>query len=79
MLVSHRFVLIEDSSTIFDADFICFVPQIHTKLSNEEYKALLAYLNSSFVQLFIETHGRVPGGLGPIAIELNGAKNIPIL
>ena len=74
----HRFCL-TDFSAVFDADFICFVPKNDMKFSKEDYKTLLAFLNSNIVQLFIETHGRVPGGLGPIAIEKNKANDIPIL
>lgn len=74
----HRFGLI-DFPAAFDADFICFIPKSDTILSTEEYKAILAFLNSNFVQLFIETHGRVPGGLGPVSIEEKRANDIPIL
>jgi type I restriction-modification system DNA methylase subunit len=74
----QRFSLV-DFPVVFDADFICFVPKKQTKLSKEEQKAILAFLNSNFVQLFVETNGRVPGGLGPVAIEKNQASQIPVL
>ncbi|MEM0093138.1 MAG: N-6 DNA methylase [Thermofilum sp.] len=72
----HRFTLME-FQVMLDADFIALVPR--ASLLVEELKTLLAYLNSSFVKLYIETHGRVPGGLGPIALEVRHAEELPTL
>lgn len=47
-------------------------------LTDEQLKALLAYLNSSFSQHYIETKGRRSGG-GIIALEVNIAREMPIL
>ncbi|MFP3131305.1 MAG: N-6 DNA methylase [Nitrososphaeria archaeon] len=55
---------------------ISLIPKV--KLSEEQIKAFLAYLNSSFSQYYIETHGRRSGG-GIIALEVNIAKEMPIL
>jgi len=55
---------------------ISLIPKV--KLSEEQIKAFLAYLNSSFMQYYIETHGRRSGG-GIIALEVNIAKEMPIL
>ncbi|MFN3805313.1 MAG: hypothetical protein ACK4SY_09670, partial [Pyrobaculum sp.] len=47
-------------------------------LDELQIKALLAYLNSSFVQHYIETTGRtVPSG--PIALEVSVAREMPVL
>jgi len=56
---------------------ITFIPKV--KLNDLQLKALLAYLNSSFVQLFIETRGRTTGAVGPIALEVSIAREIPII
>jgi len=58
---------------------IAFVPKGNLQLSDIQIKALLAYLNSSFVQLYIESVGRTTGGVGPIGLEVNQAANIPII
>ena len=58
-------------------DFVTYVPLID--LSTNQMKALLAYLNSTIVQLYVETHGRIPGGVGPIGLEINQARDMPIL
>ncbi len=71
----HRFSM-AGFPLAFDPDFICFIP--HQKLTETELKALLAYLNSSFSSLFIESHGRTTGG-GMVALEASQASEIPIL
>jgi hypothetical protein len=48
------------------------------KLTEKQLKALLAYLNSSFIQYYIETHGRRSGG-GIITLEVNIAEEMPII
>ena len=46
---------------------ITFIPKV--QLSELQLKALLAYLNSSFVQLYIESISRITG-LGVAALEV---------
>ncbi|MEM4656444.1 MAG: N-6 DNA methylase [Acidilobaceae archaeon] len=71
----HRFTLVE-FKVMLDADFIALIPK--ENMSVDRLKALLAYLNSSFVKLYIESHGRSTGG-GAIALEVNHAEDIPII
>ncbi|MEM3449394.1 MAG: N-6 DNA methylase [Nitrososphaerota archaeon] len=72
----HRFTLME-FQVMLDADFIAFIPK--ENISVDRLKALLAYLNSSFVKLYIESMGRTPGAVGPIALEVSHAEEIPLL
>jgi hypothetical protein len=55
---------------------ISLIPKV--ALPEEQIKALLAYLNSSLTQYYIETRGRRSGG-GIIALEVNTAREMPIL
>lgn len=55
---------------------IALIPK--TKFGNLQIKAEAAYLNSSFCQLHIETHGRATSG-GVIGLETKVAEQIPIL
>ena len=55
---------------------ICLYPKV--KLTNNQIKAILAYLNSSFIQFYIETEGRKSGG-GVIALEISQAERMPVL
>jgi type I restriction-modification system DNA methylase subunit len=55
---------------------ITFIPKIELKES--QLKALLTYLNSSFVQLYIESRARITG-MGVAALEVQHAKEISIL
>jgi len=71
----HRFTLM-GFQVMLDADFIAFIPR--ENISVDKLKALLAYLNSSFVKLYIESYGRSTGG-GAIALEVIHAEEIPIL
>ena len=54
---------------------VSFVPKI--AFDDIELKALLAYLNSSFAQQYIETNGRRSGG-GIIGLEVNIAQDMPV-
>ena len=56
---------------------ITFIPK--AELSEIQLKALLAYLNSSFTQLYIEARGRTTGAVGPIALEARQAQEIPVI
>ncbi|MEM4439737.1 MAG: N-6 DNA methylase, partial [Pyrobaculum sp.] len=71
----HRFTLAE-FQVMLDADFIALIPK--ENISTDRLRALLAYLNSSFTQLYIESHGRVTGG-GAVALEVKHAREMPIL
>ncbi|MEM1704129.1 MAG: N-6 DNA methylase, partial [Zestosphaera sp.] len=71
----HRFTLME-FQVMLDADFIALIPK--ESMSVDKLKAFLAYLNSSFVKLYIESHGRSTGG-GAIALEVNHVEEMPIL
>ena len=59
---------------MYDA-LIALIPK--TPMRMIETKALLAYLNSSFVQYYIETRGRRSGG-GIIGFEVNIAQDMPV-
>jgi len=74
-----RFFLLEWSCNRPLAIFhrmICLYPK--KKQTNDEIKAILAYLNSSFTQFYIETEGRKSGG-GVIALEVSQAEKMPVL
>jgi len=77
----HRFTLIEHGFNVaIDEDFIALIAKQGVQFNDiAELKALLAYLNSSFIQLYIESKGRVPGGVGPSALEVKQANEMPIL
>jgi len=70
-----RFVRSYFNVAMYDA-LISLVPKV--VLSEEQIKAMLAYLNSSFTQYYIECTGRYIAK-GPIALEVNIAKEMPIL
>ncbi|MEM2233162.1 MAG: N-6 DNA methylase [Nitrososphaerota archaeon] len=71
-----RFILNEINAVTYHA-IIAFIPK--GRLDKHRLKALLAYLNSSFSQLYIESKGRTTGAVGPIAIEVRQAKEMPII
>jgi len=73
----HRFALAK-FEVACDADIIALIPKRNTLLDEEEMKALLAYLNSSFDKLYIESKGRTTGG-GALAIEVNILRDMPVL
>lgn len=70
-----RFVRCDFPVAMYDA-LIALIPKVD--LTREQLNALLTYLNSSFTQYCIETHGRRSGG-GIIALEVNIARDMPIL
>jgi hypothetical protein len=70
-----RFILCNFPVALYDA-LIAFKPKV--EFSENQLKALLAYLNSSFAQYYIELNGRRSGG-GIIGLEVNIAKEMPIL
>ena len=55
---------------------ITFIPKI--ALNESQLKALLAYLNSSFTQLYIESRARITG-LGLACLEVIHAREIPVI
>jgi type I restriction-modification system DNA methylase subunit len=71
-----RFILIKYPIAAYHA-MISFIPRID--ISEDQLKALLAYLNSSFSQLYIESVGRTTGAVGPIGLEIKHAEHFPIL
>ena len=72
-----RFILIKFNVAIYHG-LLAFYEKEGNKLDQLETKALLAYLNSSFAQYYIETHGRKTGA-GAIALEVQTALNMPVL
>ena len=67
-----RFIKIDFSAAMYHA-LLAFIPRHDSSLTDTEIKALLAYLNSSFVQFYIETRGRYIAK-GPIGLEVSIAK-----
>lgn len=57
-------------------NMLAFVPK--TKLSDLQLKALLAYLNSDFMQLYVESHGVTTGG-GIVQLETMHAEEMPVI
>jgi len=55
---------------------ICFIPK--AEFSQKEICGLLSFLNSSFVQLYVESTGVISGG-GIIQLNVKHAEQIPIL
>jgi hypothetical protein len=70
-----RFALCEFPVATYHA-ILCFFPKV--ELTKDQLKALLAYLNSSFAQFYVETEGRKSGG-GIIALEISQAERMPVL
>jgi hypothetical protein len=70
-----RFILTKYPVVTYHA-ILTFIPK--AKLSEDQLKALLAYLNSSFTQLYIESHARITG-MGVAALEVKHADEMPIL
>jgi len=73
-----RFIWNKINAVTYDA-IITFIPRGEVKLTETQIKALLAYLNSSFVQLYIESEGRTTGAVGPIGLEVRHAEKMPII
>ncbi|MCX8192691.1 MAG: N-6 DNA methylase [Nitrososphaeria archaeon] len=71
-----RFILNEFNAITYDA-IIAYIPT--RPISKLKLKALLGYLNSSFIQLYIESTGRTTGAVGPIALEVRHAEEMPII
>lgn len=70
-----RFILVEHSIVTYHAA-LNFIPKVD--LDTNHLKALLAYLNSSFSQLFIESRARITG-MGVAALEVRHAEELPII
>jgi len=71
-----RFILSRFPVVTYHA-MITFIPRV--KLNEIQLKALLAFLNSSFSQLYIESVGRTTGAVGPIGLEVKHAEQLPVL
>ena len=72
-----RFIWNKINAVTYDA-IIAFIPKNGVKLTETQIKALLAYLNSSFTQLYIESIARITG-MGVAALEGRSAEEIPII
>jgi type I restriction-modification system DNA methylase subunit len=70
----HRFAFAQFGVAL-DADFIALRP--NWKFTDKELKAILAYLNSSFVRFYVELVGRASGGV-TISLEVDQARQIPV-
>lgn len=70
-----RFILTKYPVVTYPA-IITFIRK--TEITENELKAILAYLNSSFPQLYIESHARITG-MGVAALEVKHADEMPIL
>jgi len=73
----HRFALVK-FEVACDDDIMALIPRGDVSLDEDEMGALLAYLNSSFAKLYIESRGRTTGG-GALALEANILMDMPIL
>jgi len=63
---------------VMDQALMTLVPKKRFSVDDTRVKALLAYLNSSFVQLYIEQKGlKSPGGV--IQLDVSTAREIPLL
>jgi methylase of polypeptide subunit release factors len=71
----HRFGLL-DFDVSLDKDIFGLIPKVD--IDQKYMKAVLAYLNSSFTRLYIETEGRSTGG-GLIEFDLSKAKKLPTI
>ncbi|MEN3057537.1 MAG: N-6 DNA methylase [Candidatus Methanosuratincola petrocarbonis] len=69
-----RFIRCDFPVAMYDA-LIALIPKVD--LSRDQINALLAYLNSSFTQYYIEKKGRRSGG-GIIGLEVDIAREMPI-
>ncbi|MEM3387406.1 MAG: N-6 DNA methylase [Nitrososphaerales archaeon] len=70
-----RFILTRYPVVTYHA-IITFIPKI--ELTENETKALLSYLNSSFSQLYIESRARITG-MGVAALEVKHAEELCII
>jgi type I restriction-modification system DNA methylase subunit len=70
-----RFILSKYPIVTYHA-IITFVSKL--ELSENQLKALLTFLNSSFTQTYIESHARITG-MGVAALEVKHAEQMPLL
>ena len=73
-----RFILTDSHHGLDEGAFVSFVPRQGIKFTKKQKKALLAYLNSTLAQLFVETLGISAGG-GASGLDVRTAKEFPIL
>jgi len=71
----HRFMVMETPVAV-DHGFITFLPR-SVKFSLEEMKAVAAYLNSDFAQIFVEARGRALGG-GTLSLDPTRLSEFPV-
>jgi type I restriction-modification system DNA methylase subunit len=72
-----RFALLQDEIALDEGAFIAFEDNAQNKLDEVEIKALLAYCNSSYMQLFINL-GVTSGG-GAVGLDTKSAENTAII
>lgn len=70
-----RFILNAINAVTYDA-IIAFIPK--QKMNESKIKSILAFFNSSFSQLYIESVARTTG-LGVAALEVQHAEHMPII
>jgi type I restriction-modification system DNA methylase subunit len=70
-----RFILVSMPLCIY-ANMMTFIPK--KTYNQDELKSLLSYLNSSFIQLYIESRGIATGG-GIIQLNLKHGQDMPIM
>uniref|UniRef100_A0A7J3Z9D4 Site-specific DNA-methyltransferase (adenine-specific) n=1 Tax=Ignisphaera aggregans TaxID=334771 RepID=A0A7J3Z9D4_9CREN len=73
-----RFVLAKFRCALDDR-ILALIPRQGVQFDELELKALLAYLNSSFVQLQAEVKGRVAGGVALLELDVKPLSEILIL
>jgi len=73
----NRFSKLEFPVATYHA-LITLIPKKRTMFTENQLNALLAFLNSTLTQYYIEIYGRRSGG-GIIGLEVNIAKEMPIL
>jgi len=74
----HRFNLVT-YGVAFSDDFVVFIPRQDAIFNENEMKALLVYLNSSIAKLYLETYGRIAGGVAALGLEVKPLINFPVL
>lgn len=75
----NKFMFTTFPVALDEGAFISFVRLPETKFNEKQMKALLAYLNSSFVQLFVENQGIIAGGVAVIGLDVKSALELPCI
>ena len=72
-----RFTLNNVNDLVLGHSLLAFFPKDGISIKRNDLLAILAYLNSSYAQLYIELKGRKTGG-GAICLEVNIANEMPV-